>query len=48
MKVEVISSWTHPIQGKIYPIGTKLEIDAQYFNPAFLKEVKTAKKKKVK
>ncbi len=45
MKVEVTSSWTHPESGKILPIGTKLDIDARFFNPSFLKEVKRSKKK---
>ena len=48
MKVKVISSWTHPIKGKILPNGTELEIDKMYFNPAFLEEIKTKKTKKDK
>jgi hypothetical protein len=43
MKVRVISSWTHPIKGKILPNGTELDIDSKYFNPAFLEEVKKTK-----
>lgn len=48
MKVEVVRSWTHPVEGRTYPNGTKLEIDPKWFNPAFLKEVKKVKTKKVK
>ena len=46
MKVKVISSWMHPIKGKILPIGTELDIDAVYFNPAFLEKKTTKKSKK--
>tara|TARA_R110000772_G_scaffold67579_2_gene150029 strand:+ start:4251 stop:4364 length:114 start_codon:yes stop_codon:yes gene_type:complete len=31
------------VRGKIYPIGTELDIDSIYFNPAFLEEVKKTK-----
>ncbi len=44
MKVEVLSSWTHPESGKIIPNGTILEIDKRFYTPAFLKEVKRTKK----
>lgn len=48
MKVKLKSSYTHPVQGKIYPEGTELEIDAMYFNADYHTEVKKSKPKKDK
>ena len=46
MKVKIISSWMHPIQGKIYPNGSILEIDKMYFSKTFHEEVKIKSKAK--
>lgn len=51
MKVIVTSSWTNPENGRIMPIGTKLNIKPIHFNSAFVEEVqqeeiKTKKSKK--
>jgi hypothetical protein len=48
MKVRVKSSWNHPVTGKTLSIGTELELEDYFFNPAFLEEVKTKSKKKTK
>jgi hypothetical protein len=50
MKVKLKSSWTNPINGKILPENSVIDIDKGFFNKAYheevIKKVKTPKKDK--
>lgn len=44
----VISSWCNPVNGRIIPNGTILDIEPRFFNASHLEEVKEEEPKKEK